>query len=94
MKEFEKDFEKFILDRENHLYKDLEKCKEYKELSNRVTKKHVEILKKLKEIGEEELMDDVTILLDLTDERNDFYTKKLYGFAFAEATSFLNTYIL
>ncbi len=37
-------------------------------------------------------MDEVTTLLDLTDERNDVYIKELYKYAFADGLYFKNNY--
>lgn len=90
MEEFEDKFEDFILARCSSIYTKIEE--KYKKVSNDVVKKHVEILQRLKEIGQEDLMDEVTVLLDLTDERNDVYIKELYKFAFADGLYFKDNY--
>ena len=78
MEEFNNKFEDFTLARYSTIYTKIEEKEEYKKVANDVMKKYVGILQKLKAIGQEDIMDEVTTLLDLTDERNDVYIKELY----------------
>ena len=90
MEEFNDKFEDFILTRYSTIYTKIKK--EYKKVANDVMKKYVGILQKLKAIGQEDIMDEVTILLELTDERNDVYIKELYKYAFADGLYFKDNY--
>lgn len=90
MEEFNDKFEDFILARYSTIYTKIKK--EYKKVANDVMKKYVGILQKLKAIGQEDIMDEVTILLELTDERNDVYIKELYKYAFADGLYFKDNY--
>ena len=67
MEEFNNKFEDFILARYSTIYTKIEEKEEYKKVANDVMKKYVGILQKLKAIAQEDIMDEVTILLDLTD---------------------------
>ena len=92
MEEFNNKFEDFILVRYSTIYTKIEEKEEYKKVANDVMKKYVGILQKLKAIGREDIMDEVTSLLDLTDERNDVYIKELYKYAFADGLYFKDNY--
>ncbi len=92
MEEFNNKFEDFILARYSTIYTKIEEKEEYKKVANDVMKKYVGILQKLKVIGQEDIMDEVTILLDLIDERNDVYIKKLYKYAFVDGLYFKDNY--
>ena len=92
MEEFNNKFEDFILARYSTIYTKIEEKEEYKKVANDVMKKYVGILQKLKAIGQEDIMDEVTILLDLTDERNDVYIKELYKYAFVDGLYFKDNY--
>lgn len=92
MKDFENMFEDFILVRYNEIYPKIEEKEEYKKASTDVIKKHTEILKKLKILNHEDLMEDITILLDLINEREDIYIKELYKFAFSDGLYFKEKY--
>lgn len=92
MEEFNNKLEDFILVRYSTIYTKIEEKEEYKKVANGVMKKYVGILQKLKAIGREDIMDEVTSLLDLTDERNDVYIKELYKYALADGLYFKNNY--
>ena len=92
MNEFENQFEEFVLTRYSIIYSKIENKEEYKKISNEIMKKYVEILEKLKEIGEEDVMEEITILLDLANELNDITFKDLYKFAFSDGLYFRDNY--
>lgn len=92
MEEFNNKFEDFTLARYSTIYTKIEEKEEYKKVANDVMKKYVGILQKLKAIGQEDIMDEVTTLLDLTDERNDVYIKELYKYAFVDGLYFKDNY--
>lgn len=92
MNEFENQFEEFVLTRYSVIYSKIENKEEYKKISNEIMKKYVEILEKLKEIGGEDVMEEITILLDLVNELNDITFKDLYKFAFSDGLYFRDNY--